>query len=203
MSLDRVNVAWQNWPGAPGVSTFFFGSTSQAKQDALRTFFDAIKALIPSGLTIQVPSTGDIIDEATGNITGTWSVATPEAVVTGTGAGAYAGNAGLVVHWLTSTIIGTRRLRGRTFIVPTIATTFETNGSPTATAMSTLSTAATALVTATTPGLSVWSRPVAAHTKYDPKTGVGTPVAARAGGVGTVSAVRVPDLAISLRSRRV
>jgi hypothetical protein len=152
---------------------------------------------------VQVPGSGDTIDAETGTITNTWSVATTPAVVTATGSGAYAGNAGLVVHWLTSTIIGTRRLRGRSFIVPTIATTFETNGSPTSTAVSTLNTAAAALVTATTPGLVVWSRPVKAHTKYDPDTGVGTSIPARVGSTGVVNGTRVPDLAISLRSRRV
>lgn len=203
MPLARVNCAWQNWPGAPGVSTFFLSTLSTANVDAIRTFFNSIIGLIPNNLTIQVPGTGDYINETNGAITGTWSTGSTPALVTGTGAGAYAGNAGLVVHWLTSGIVGTRRLRGRTFIVPTIATTFETNGSPTSTAITTLTTAANALLTAVGTGMAIWSRPVVAHTKYDPKTGTGTGVAGRVGTYSAVTGVRVPDLAISLRSRRV
>jgi hypothetical protein len=204
VSIGRVNVAWQNWPGAPGLTQLYMTNTNmQVTVDAMRAFFDAVKALLPSGLTITVPASGDILQEADGTITGTWTVATPPLVVSCTGAGAYAGNAGGVVHWLTSTVVGGRRVRGRSFLVPTIATTFETNGSLTAGAISTINTAAAALYAAATPNFLVWSRPVKAHTEYDPVTGQPTSVAARAGSTAVVNAHRVPDLAISLRSRRI
>jgi hypothetical protein len=203
MPLARVNCAWQNWPGAPGVTTFFLSTLSQANIDAFRTFFNSIAGLIPSNLTIQVPGSGDYIDETDGSISGTWAVGTTPAVVNGSGAGAYAGNAGLLIHWLTNGIVGGRRLRGKTFIVPTIATTFETNGSPTSAAITTLTNAGNALLTAVGSGMAVWSRPVVAHTKYDPKTGQGTGVPGRTGSYSAVNGIRVPDLAISLRSRRV
>src|SRR6266498_455668 len=46
-NLSRVRVSWQNWPGAPGVSTFFYGTTAgslptQAQIDGLRAFFNAL-----------------------------------------------------------------------------------------------------------------------------------------------------------------
>jgi hypothetical protein len=123
--------------------------------------------------------------------------------LSGTATGAYAGNAGAVVHWLTSLIVGTRRVRGRTFLVPMIGSAFESNGSLTSTALNTINNAAAALITAVGTGMVVWSRPVVAHTKYDPKTGQGTGVAGRSGTYGAVTGSRVPDLAISLRSRRV
>lgn len=203
MALHRVNVAWQNWPGAPGLTTLFVTDATQAKIDAIRTFFNAIAGMIPSGLTIQVPSSGDEIDLGTGEIVNAWSVGTTPTVVTGSGAGAYAGNAGMVVHWLTSIVVGGRRIRGRTFIVPVISTQFETNGSPTSAAISTLYTAANNMSIALGNSLVVFSRPVKAHTKYNPKTGTPTAVAAHGGTSASVSSVRVPDLAISLRSRRV
>lgn len=203
MALQRVNVAWQNWPGAPGLTTFFFDTISQTKIDALRTFFNALITYLPNNLTIQVPSTGDYIDEATGGIGGTWSVGTTPTVVTGSSASAYAGNAGMCIHWLTSGIIAGRRVRGRTFLVPFTSSAFEANGTPAAAAVTALTNAGNALLTTVGTSLQVWSRPVVAHTRYDPKTGAGTAVAGRAGSAAPVTGVRVPDLAISLRSRRV
>lgn len=192
--LARVNVAWQNFPGAPGLSQFFFANTAmQTSVDALRTFFDAVKATIPTGTTITVPGTGDLVDEATGTITGTWSVTTPPTVITCTGAGAYAGNAGLVVHWLTPTVIRGRRVRGRTFLVPQVATSYETNGSISASVLTTVNAAAAALLTNVGSNFRIWSRPqpaTPAHPAYS-------------GGNGNVNAYRVPDLAVSLRSRRI
>ena len=200
---SRVNCAWQNFPGAPGVSVFWLENATQARVDAIRTFFNSIAGLIPTGTTITVPGSGDVLNDSDGKISSTWSVTTPPAVVTGTGAGAYAGQTGMVVHWLTAGVINGRRLRGRTFIVPTVNTTFETNGSPTSAAINTLNTAANTLVGALGLDFVVWSRPVKAHTKYDPESGAPTNVPARAGSTANVTGVRVPDLAITLRSRRV
>ncbi len=113
MTLARARVAWQNWPGSPGVSTFYFDpQPSQAQLDSLRTFFAALASILPSGLTINVPGSGDEISEATGNLSGVWSVATTPATINATGTGSYAGNAGAVVHWLTNGLMGKRRLRG-------------------------------------------------------------------------------------------
>jgi hypothetical protein len=203
VALARVNCAWQNWPGSPGVSTFFFSVISQAKIDALRTFFNSLAAFFPTGLTIQVPSSGDYIDETDGGIGGSWAVGTTPTVVTGTSSAAYAGHAGMCIHWLTTGIVAGRRLRGRTFLVPVTSLSFEGNGTPTASAQTTLSNAANTLLTAVGTDMAVWSRPVKAHTKYDPKTGASTAIPARDGSFAAVNGFRIPDLAISLRSRRV
>lgn len=188
-NLPRVNVSWQSWPGAPGVSTFYMAQAAplQATVDALRAFFNAHAALLPSGLIINVPSSGDIINDATGGIEGAWSVGTPPTTVTGTGAGAYAGNAGAVVHWLTTTVVNGRRVRGRTFLVPLISTAYDTSGSLSTATLSTINTAAAGLVTAAADDLVVWHRP----TQF------------AQGSSATITSHRVPDLAVSLRSRRV
>ena len=124
-----MNVAWQGWPGSPGVSTFYLDPTpAQATIDSIRTFFNAFAGSLPTGLTINVPSSGDEISENTGDITGAWSVATTPSTVTGTGAGNYAGNAGAVIHWLTQGVVQNRRVRGRTFLVPLIAGAFDATG---------------------------------------------------------------------------
>ena len=193
MSINRLNAAWQNFPGAPGVTTFYTnGTMTQAEVDAFRAFFLAIASLLPTGLTVQVPSSGDIIDEATGDITSTWSVGTTPAVVTGTKAGVYAGNAGAVVHWLTNGVVAGRRVRGRSFLVPIGSGAYDNQGSLAAGTITTLQGAANALVAGAI-GFSVWARPLKAGTP---------PVIVRPGSYHGVAGMRVPDLAVSLRSRR-
>lgn len=187
-AMHRISVAWQNWPGAPGVSQLFMtGGIVQANVDAVRSFFNAMVGVLPSGLTIQVPSIGDDLDDATGKIVGAWNVATTPPVVTGTATGAYPGNAGAVIHWQTALVKNGRRVRGRTFIVPlSSATAYESNGSLSSTTITTLQTAANGLVTALTPNFCVWHRP----------TGFS------GGEFASIASAKVPDLAVSLRSRR-
>jgi hypothetical protein len=193
MTIHRVNSAWQNFPGAPGVTTMYFaGAPTQAEIDGIRAFYLALVAILPTGLTIQVPSTGDSIDETDGSITGTWSVATTPAVVTGTAAGTYAGMAGAVIHWLTAGVVNSRRVRGRSFLVPLIAAAFDASGSLSATTITTITNAGNALLTATDT-LAVWARPFDG-TVSDPDP--------RLGSSHFVTSIRVPDLAIALRSRR-
>lgn len=187
-SLSRINVAWQNWPGAPGVTTFFrIGQASQTDVDGIRAFFNAFANLLPTALTINVPGQGDVIDDATGNIISAWAVGTTPTTVTGTGGGAYAGNAGACVHWLTTTIVNNRRVRGRSFLVPLIASAYDTSGSLATATITTLTTAANGLLAAMNPNQAVWHRP----TKF------------AQGSSAAVNGMRVPDLAVSLRSRRV
>jgi hypothetical protein len=187
-TMNRVSVTWQSWPGAPGVTQLYLtGGIVQANVDAIRAFFQAFVGSLPSGLVIQVPASGDTIDDATGNINGAWSVATTPSNVTGTGAGAYAGNAGAVIHWLTGDVVNGRRVRGRTFVVPIIGTAYDAAGSLSSTTLTTLQTAANGLVTAIDPNFAVWHRP----TQF------------AVGSSHSIISARVPDLAVSLRSRRI
>lgn len=187
--MMRFNCAWQNWPGSPGVSTFYAeaGADVSTVTDALRAFFNSLATLIPLSLTIQVPSNGDIISDANGAITGAWSDGTPVTVVTCSGAGAYAGNAGAVVHWLTTGVVNGRRVRGRTFLVPLIGSAYESNGSIATAALATINGAAATLVAAIGTNMLIWHRPkgVMIGSSFD------------------VTNHRVPDLAVSLRSRRI
>lgn len=186
-TLYKVTALWQNWPGAPGYTNFYGteGSGVSLLTDGVRAFFDAIKALIPSGITITVQPSGDTINDTNGNINGAWTVDPAPAIVTGSGTGTYAGNAGGVVTWRTNGVVGTRRVRGRSFLVPLASSNFDTNGLG-AGAINTLQTAANGLVTAAGGTLAVWSRPTTL----------------RSGSSHLVTAATVPDLAASLRSRR-
>jgi hypothetical protein len=183
-TIARVRTIWQNWPGAPGYTNMYC-LTPSSTVPAIRTFFDAVKAILPTGMTLQVPGVGDLLDDNTGAITGQWSTTVPT-VVTCTGAGNYAGNAGAVVSWLTGVVINGRRPQGRTFLVPIISGAMDSGGSLSGSTIATVQTAATALVTSAAGDLVIWHRPVA-------------------GGGGSnapISGIRVPDLAASMRSRR-
>jgi hypothetical protein len=195
--MYRVSVAWTNWSGAPGVSQMFLTGANiptQANIDAIRTFFGAFTAYLPSGLTINVPSSGDNMNAVDGKIVGSWSVGTPPAAVTGSGTGAYAGNAGAVIHWLTSDVVNGRRVRGRTFLVPLINVAYEANGSLAPGFITAATNAANAYVSSNAGAAGVWARPFTHKTD---------PTKNREGSVHSATSIRVPDLAVSMRSRRV
>lgn len=194
--LYRHRTTLSGFPGAPGVCTMYFldAVTTIA---SLRAFWDGIKGMLPIDLSAQVEASGDIINAETGALTGAWS-GTGVAAVVGTSAAVYAAPVGLVVDWLTSTILDSHHLRGRSFIVPVTSGFFEVNGSPTAEAISALGGAAAGLIAAEAGIMQIWHRPraaVAADLAH-------LEVTARVGGHGDVTASHVPDLAAVLRSRR-
>jgi len=149
------------------------------------TFFNAVKGLIPSVTSINVPTSGDTVDENTGTLASGWSAGTGGTVVC-TGAGNYFAGVGAYINWGTTTIVAGRRLRGRTFICPMTVNQSDTNGTLLAAAVTTLQTAGNTL--AGTGHLSVWHRPSA------PGMADGTS--------GAVSSALVPDQVTSLRTRR-
>lgn len=184
-TLGRIRVAWTGFPGGPGVSTFY-ATDPISFVGPLQSFFNGIKTLLPTDVTIQVPGAGDEIDDGTGALVGSWTTAAPAAVV-GTSVAVYAAPNGMCVDWLTGTVRGHRRMQGRTFIVPVTTAFMQSNGAPNTTAISTLQTAATTLVgSASTAGWRVWGR----------KT------ATLPGTSALVTGSRVPTFWCVLRSRR-
>lgn len=184
MALNRVKVNWTGWPGAPGVSTFYV-STTITDLTPLKTFFSAVSAYIPTAVVLDFPNVGDVVEEATGLITGAWAgpAVTSQSC---TGSGNYAGNAGAVINWRTTLLVAGRRVKGRTFLVPLVTTAYDSGGSLSAGFISSVNAAAAALITGWAGGLKVWSRP--------------RPTIA--GAQATVLTGTVPDLAVSLRTRR-
>lgn len=193
MTIHRVKVLWTGMPGAPGVSTHYLGSAPAAADlTAFRTFYNALIAGLPNTLTLTIPGSGDILDETTGTITGTWTATAPSTVV-GTAASGYAAPVGTLAHWVTGGVVRGRRVRGTTFIVPTV-NQFEPGGTPIGTWITTLQTAATALVTSLGANLVVWARPLR---DPDPPHAIVEP-----GSLHGVTGATVPDKAMVLRSRR-
>lgn len=184
MTLNRVRVLWQNFPGSPGYTNHYVGSLVTA-QTAIRTFYQSVNTLFPAGLTIQVPSSGDQINEATGQIVGAWTGAA-QAVVTSVGSGNYSGATGACINWRTALLVAGRRPMGRTFLVPLTVASYDTGGTLSTPTLTQIQGAATQLITDLAGELKIFSRP--------------RPTIA---GVGaTVVSAQVPDMAAVLRSRR-
>jgi len=171
---------------------FLAHAPTAADLTAIKNFWNALVAGLPNTLSLQVQGTGDIIESTTGQLTGVWA-ATQPAAVTGTSASGYAAPVGTLVHWLTPGIVNGRHVRGTTYIVPTV-NQFEPGGTPVATWLTTLTTAATTLWGALGTDFSVYAR------KYDPPPGSSNPH--RDGSIHAVTGVQVPDKSIVLRSRR-
>lgn len=183
-TMDRIVVRMDGFPGAPGYMTFYCDDAISG-QPAVITFLNAVKAFFPTIVKFTVPNEGDIIWDSDGTLTGTWSGGT-ETAINGTGAGSYPAPSGAVISWQTGAIVGSRRLRGRTFLVPLVASAFDTDGSISSAPLATMRTAASALWVAAS--LRVWHRPTS--------TGAGN------GSSAPVNGSAVADRAAVLTSRR-
>lgn len=186
MTMNRVRCGWSNFPGAPGLSTFYLGSgiTNMAP---VKSFWDAVKDQMPLGTTVTTPTSGDQLDEATGTLSGAWSGTGGGTSVSVTVSQPYSGTSGLVIEWLTSLIVAGRRVMGKTYLVPLDRGGYDASGSIATGSISAVQAAGNALIVALAGELKVWSRPRPSI----------------AGAAAQVIACRVPDLAVVMRSRRI
>lgn len=183
-NLRRINVVWNGLTALPGLSVFYAPFGTDAGAD-LMTFFNAIKTQFPALLSWQIPTSGDTIQDSDGAITGAWTAGTG-GLVQATGAGNYAAGTGAYVNWGTSTIVGRRRLKGRTFLSPLIAGNFDSVGTINNSVVTSLQTACATL--AATGHIVIWHRP--------------SSIGAADGTSGVVTSAQVPDQVTSLRTRR-
>jgi hypothetical protein len=153
---------------------------------ALRTFWDAVKATFPNTMQIGVPNAGDTINEDTGQIQGAWS-GPAQASIQGTGGvGSFLSTAGAMIRWTTPQVVNGRRPIGKTFLVPAMTSVFSSSGQIASATLTSLQSAATALVVAYAGELKTYHRPKAGH-----------------GGVGcTITAGTAIGKQVVLRSRR-
>lgn len=184
-TLRRIPVAWTGISALPGVSVFYAASATDAGAN-LATFFNAIKAQFPSPLQWTVPTSGDLINDADGALTGAWTGGTG-GTTSATGSGIYPAGTGAYVNWQTAGIVNSRRLKGRTFLAPLLGAVFTTSGQISTTTQTALQTAATAL--ATSGNIVIWHRPSAPGLSN--------------GASSVVTGALVPLQVTSLRSRRV
>lgn len=167
----------------PGVSVFYSDSPSAGVAAALRTFYNSISDELGQGLSVNYPSSGDVIDDATGTVVGAWTES-PQSATGGNISDGPVMGVGARIEWLTGFIADGRAIRGRTFIVPLARSRFDGAGMLTPACVTTLQAAANALIAST--DLRIWRRP---------KTG-------RPGTSATVTSALVPDQVSWLRSRR-
>lgn len=160
MAIQRLRCAWQGTGiEGPGLTTFYAEADGTlAIQVGASGFFDAVKGMIPSGTTITIPAGGDVIDEATGQLTGTWG-GSSSTTITATGTGTFAAGVGARVVWETSAIRGGRRVRGSTFIVPCTIAAYEANGTITSGTLTLMQNGISAMLAQVPTQMRVWSRP--------------------------------------------
>lgn len=201
-TIQRVRVLWTGFPGAPGISTFYFTDHS-LQRASFGTFLEGVANSLPTDVLLTVPQTGDEIEAETGQLTGAWTAASVLAPIPGTASGAYSAPSGFLINWNTETVIGGRRLRGRTFCVPATQAIYQSDGSITAAVVTGYAADAQTLLDVSSGNMLVWRRPREARVAYT--DGQGRPhaaVAARAGAVAGITSATVPDMAAVLRSRR-
>lgn len=188
--LEKHTWRWTGFRGEPGFTNFYFlagDSTSRDTASAkVRTFFDAIKGVLPTNVTVQPNAEVNHYNEATGVLTDVLPIDDLPTPVVGTGGSSYSAASGAVIHWLTVGVVGNRLLRGRTFIVPTTDGVYDAQGDLSTVSLATLRNAATAFHTGLTNKPYVWSRPTST----------------RAGVAHPITSSRVPDMGAILRSRR-
>lgn len=184
--LARVRVALTGTPiVGPGVSTFYFDSAGAGFTAALNAFFADMPGRFPLGLSLFIPNTGDLVDSATGAITGTWTDGTVH-TVNGSGGTAYMKGVGARIVWGTAGRTNGRPVHGTTFLVPLTSSQFTTSGVMDSAAATAIKSAGETLITAATSGMRVWTRP---------RAGVG-------GVAHSITSVRVPLEPSWLRSRK-
>lgn len=180
----------------PGVSTFYLqGSVTTGWPAAVLALFNALKGFVPPGVTWTIPGTVDILDEATGEITGVNTPGGGGTVASSAPAGDYKPGVGARIRWQTSGIVGGRKVQGTTFLVPVMSAEIP-NGTLSASLASTgVSAPATYRQTAgITPA--IYSRPRPAHVKN------GVTIPARAGSCWPIVGNTMPNSLTWLRTRR-
>jgi hypothetical protein len=184
MTLNRIQVELQGGPGGNGVVTLY-GLEAAGLKSAADEFITSWHNLMPNDVIVSSPNTGDVINEETGELTGTW---TSGSVVgfTGTDTGTWVAGVGARINWLTAGIVAGRRVQGRTFVVPLGSGAFGTGGLPLTTTIDYLGAWATNLLDEVPGNLQIWSRPSGA----------------RAGSKHTITSAFIPVEGTMLRSRR-
>jgi len=185
-NLARVRVEWTGTPVVGGgLSTFYFNEVHVGFQADLQAFFDAIKGVFPSLLVWRIPGSGDLIDEASGALSGTWTEGA-DVSVTATGVGQYPLGVGARLTWRTAGLTNGRRVTGATYLAPLLSGQFEGSSALVPAVVTLFNTAGNSLVTASAGEMVVYTQPVNG-----------------AGGKGSeVTSASCPDKVSWLRSRR-
>lgn len=175
-AVGIIRSGWMGTSGGPGLTqtaiaettaggsgSFFTTTNVQTAVNAMRTFWDSIKTLLPDEVVITVSPTVDIYDEINGELIASITAPTPPLSVQGTSTLTFSMAAGLKVNLLTGQIRNGRRVRGSIFLVPMTNAAFSSTGLALQSARTTINTAGGVFLSAlATPLIRnvVYSRPV-------------------------------------------
>lgn len=161
--IDRVRVEWNGSSViGGGVSTFYFDDSHTGYLADLRVFFNDWRFAIPSTVEWTFPNSGDILDVATGAITGTWTEPAVSSLVAA-GAGNHVSGVGMRQVWRTNGIREGRRVRGHTFFCPLTQSMYGTDGIVVPAQVTAADAAAATLIASSGGFMRIYSRPSPGH----------------------------------------
>jgi hypothetical protein len=198
-SIYRVTAVWNGFQGAPGYSKFSFvdlttDTARNAAGAAVRSFFNTLSAHMLSSWSIQVQSEVQEYDMQTGQFMGAVNMTTTPTAMPGTATSQnWANGTGFVIGWRTGNVWNGRRLQGRTFIVPAVAS-FDTDGTVGSSTITDGANAANVLLSATV-DFGIWGKMMSEASPGNPSHQIN-------GQFSSATAGSVKDMVAQLRSRR-
>lgn len=163
--MQKIQLIWEGFPGSPGYSTFYTRVADQAQHDyrqaaeVLRDAFQGLRTQLPTTVSIRFNPESEVIEDTTGDLVSFASMGAPPLPVTGLASGSYSAPTGAAIEWHTQGIRRSRRVRGRTYIVPLGNVAYEEDGSLTDAVIGVLGTLGTAVADEDGPQFLIWSRP--------------------------------------------
>lgn len=159
-------MTWTGFQGSPGYTNLYFINPEEptlairnTTAGRVKSFFEAVKLMLPSTVNIAFPSEMEELATDTGVLQQTLPI-DPIANSVGTQVGKFSSPTGAVVNWKTSLVVNGRLLRGRTFIVPLSVNAYDTDGTLNTTDRNNLATSAAALCShQDNLVLAIWHRP--------------------------------------------
>lgn len=159
-NLARVRVEWSGSPvQGGGLSTFYFDEAGSGWTAAVTAFFNAIKGVFPTLLTWKIPGSGDLINDASGALTGTWDEGLDQSVAAN-GVGQYPFGVGARVVWNTDGLTNGRRVKGSTFLAPLLSGQFEGSSALVPAVVTLFNTAANDLADSPDYDMKIWTQAV-------------------------------------------
>lgn len=164
--MQRTQVIWRGFIGAPGYSTFYTRVSDPSQHDTrlaaetLRDAFTALAPRFPSDIRFTFPQETELIEDTTGEMVDLMTMEPLVAGVQGMAGGPYSAASGAAIEWRTLGVRRGRRVRGRTFFVPLANTTYEDDGTLTSALIGGLEDFAEEISDPLGPQFLVWSRPV-------------------------------------------
>lgn len=159
MAVREIQTIWVPPSGITTTSVMYWwdGVAIAQQRSLLNSFWTALNDRLTGDTTWTVATQGKVLNEQTGQMTGTWADGTPYA-----GAGSAAGEpvpdvAQLLIRWGTNTVLNGRFVNGRTY-VPGLANAETLAGNVSPAAVGDATAAASALAGASG-GFGVYHRP--------------------------------------------